>query len=122
MSKTDTVKAVINGAKVEFRLSRDSDLALAVIEKTCGMPLFSIFRALGEGTWSTTWFAAILSAAHTATEGHHYGRPSGLVVGMLRDHPPGQFAPLVAKVIEAYLFGLDAKEATFAFPGAQQDA
>lgn len=111
--KTDTINAVIGGEQARFRLEREPAIMLQFLEQRIGKPLFAVFRDVADGNWSTTTFSAILSAAHVGSPHRLSLAESTLVRKALTANPPGQYAPLVAKVLEAFLFGIDEQEATF---------
>ncbi|MBN9470198.1 MAG: gene transfer agent family protein [Bosea sp.] len=111
--KTDIIDAVIGGEQARFRLERNQPFLIQQIEHKVGKSLFALFRDIADGTWSTRAFLPVLSAAHVGAPHRLMGSESVLVRRTLEGQPPGVYAPLVAKVLEAHLFGLPEEEATF---------
>lgn len=109
-NKVDTIAARIGGKDIQFRLGRSSFFHIQSLEMLLGKSLFATFRDIADGVWSTTKFGLILSAAKS---GGHPGRGDAFIEKVLATNPPGNYAGLVAKVIEAHLFGIAAEEATF---------
>lgn len=111
--KTNEITAAIGGEQVRFRLERDQPFLLQQVEHRVGKSLFALFRDIADGTWSTRAFLPVLSAAHVGAPHRLSGSESVLIRKTLEGNPPGVYAPLVAKVLEAFLFGLPEEEATF---------
>lgn len=120
-NKTDAIAATIDGALATFRLRPHPEMGLQMVEARLGKSLFVVFRGIAEGSWTTADFITILSYAHVGAPNRLLGFESELVVRAMRKNPPGLYAPLVAKVIEAFLFGLPEAEAVFSEDAADAD-
>lgn len=109
-SNRDAIAAIFGGQQVTFRLERGAQWS-EVITAWLGPPLALQHRAIA-GQWSPAEISAVLKLAYV-------GAPLRAVMHVpevddaLERHPAGTYAVLVLRILEAYLFGIDPRDASF---------
>lgn len=106
MSRTRTIAATFGGASATFCIP-DGPRTEAVLIGP--LSPFRLYQSLASGDWSPFDVRFILTFAFGG-RGAVY---SPEVNAVMRRSAPGVYAPLAAKILEAYLFGIPATDAEF---------
>src|SRR5947209_671746 len=116
--KQDYVDATFGGQEARFQLARN-DRAVAYLEHAIGSP-FAVWRRFAGGVWQVRDVQAVLSFAYPGAKPVLVANVPGVpfptqeaVADVLRKSPPAAYVTLVALILEAFLFGLDADRARF---------
>ena len=107
-AKQDFIDARFDGRKVRFQIPRSEIAPMALHTFGISSP-FEQLQKFAAGTWTVQQVEAVLNCSYA-------GRCSGYVPAVqevLSSKPPGIYAPLAAKVLEAYLFGIDKERGAF---------
>ncbi|GJD58150.1 GTA-gp10 family protein [Methylobacterium dankookense] len=104
------ITAVFGGRSVTFRLEPGAHWS-EIITAWLGPPLALQHRAIA-GQWSPAEIAAVLKLAYVGAP-LRAAMQVPEVDDVLERRPAGTYAVLVLRILEAYLFGIDPRDATF---------
>lgn len=107
MSKLNHVDAVFGGKSVRFALGR-STRAVQWLELMIGSPM-KLFQSFAAGDWKVSQLRTVLQLAHP--DAKMLSCPE--IDRVLAENAPGIYVPLVAKILESFLFGLPPELASF---------
>lgn len=107
----DTVEAVFGGRSVRFGLAKDAR-SIASLEAAIGSPLaaFARFKA---SAWTLKDVRAVLAHAYPGARLLHGLTHVEAVDAALARRPAVTYSVLAIKVLDAFLFGLEANAASF---------
>lgn len=106
MNRTRTIAAMFGGQRVSFCIP-DGPRTEAVLAGRFSP--FKLYQTLAAGEWTPADLRFLLTFAY----GGRGGVYSPEVDAVLRRSPPGVYAALTAKILEAYLFGIAEADAEF---------
>lgn len=111
MNMVRHVDAIFGGRPVRFRFSAPRELMIPLHYAVALQSPFATFQRFVSGLWTMDDLRTVLSVSY---EGRGLVfRQVDEVETVLRREPPARYAPLAARILEAFLLGVEERLAVF---------